>query len=67
MKIDTATNTFYYVLDRHFEMNGEDCIEHYVMRYAFDKKWHNCFDEDRMFSTMHEAQALADRLNSQHK
>lgn len=63
MKIDTAANTFHYVLERHFERNGANCIEYYVMPYCFDEKWHRCFDESRMFATRQEAQEMADKMN----
>jgi hypothetical protein len=63
MKTDIETDIFYYVLERHCEKDGADCVEHYVMPYAFDEKWRHCFDEGRMFATMQEANEFADKMN----
>lgn len=63
MKTGIETDTFYYVLKGHYKKDGAECVEYYVMRYAFDEKWHHCFDEGRMFATMQEAEEFADKMN----
>ena len=58
------TDTFYYVLERHCEKDGEDCVEHCVMAYEYDEKWRHCFDEDRMFANRADAEKKAMELNA---
>ena len=64
MKTDIDTDAFYYVLERHCEKDGEDCVEHCVMAYEYDEKWRHCFDEDRMFANRADAEKKAMELNA---
>ena len=64
MKTDIDTDTFYYVLERHCEKDGEDCVEHCVMAYEYDEKWRHCFDEDKMFTNRADAEKKAMELNA---